>query len=319
MSLGLLTACEGPQSALDPAGSDAETLADLFWIMLVGAVVLWLLVNGLAFFLTRVRPRAFSPKLGHALIIGGGVAFPTVVLAGLLSYAFTIMPEMRQPASDPNGVRLRVVGEQFWWRVFYERPGEAPVVAANEVRLPVGARTEIALTSDEVIHSFWVPALAGKIDMFPGRETWLSLEPVRAGTYRGQCAELCGESHALMAFATVAMEPDAFADWLDREAAPARLPETDAERAGERVFLSAGCGACHAVRGTEARGTFGPDLTHVGGRETLGAGILPNDARALRRWIAHTEEIKPGVSMPSYDHLDEAELVALSAYLEGLR
>ena len=196
--------------------------------------------------------------------------------------------------------------------------GGPPIVTANEVRLPVGTRSEITLGSDLVIHSFWVPSLAGKADMFPGRETRISLEPTEAGSFRGQCAEFCGESHALMAFAAVTMPQGEFDAWLAREAGPAREPETDAERRGRAVFLATGCGACHAIRGTEAQGAFGPDLTHVGSRETLGAGILPNEPDAMARWIAHTESVKPGVMMPAYPHLAGPDLDALVAYLGSL-
>ena len=313
-----LAACDGPQSALAPAGADAETIARLFWVMLAGAVVLWLLVNGLALVLTRLSPGEHSPRLGHALIVGGGIAFPTVVLAALLVYGISIMPRMREPG--PTGVPLaRVTGEQWWWRVAYADPnGGPPIVAANEVRLPVGTRSELTLGSDLVIHSFWVPSLAGKADMFPGRDTRISLEPTRAGEFRGQCAEFCGESHGLMAFTTVTMAAPEFDAWLAREAGPAREPETEAERAGRAVFLAEGCGACHAIRGTPAEGTYGPDLTHVGSRGTLGAGILPNEPQAMARWIAHTEEVKPGVKMPAYPHLEGEDLDALVAYLGSL-
>ena len=311
----LLAGCAGVQSALDPAGRDAETIAQLFWVMVAGAVVLWLLVNGLAFFLTRMSTGAFSPRLGHALIIGGGVAFPTVVLAGLLFYGISIMPAMRAPGvGEPE---MEVTAEQFWWRVGYRTPGGV-IPSANEVVLPAGARTSLSLMSDQVIHSFWAPTIAGKLDMFPGRETVLTLEPLRPGLYRGQCAEFCGEGHAYMAFAVRVLEREDYAAWLAAQARPARPPEGALEEAGQAVFLSEGCGACHAVRGTPAAGTFGPDLTHVGGRATLGAGILPNEPDAMMRWIAHTEAVKPGVSMPSYAHLDEDALAALAAYLGSL-
>lgn len=241
-----------------------------------------------------------------------------VVLAGLLTYAISAMPAMREPSLSGEAL-ARVTGEQWWWRVAYRDPaGGPPIVSANEVRLPVGARSELVLGSDEVIHSFWVPSLAGKADMFPGRETRLSLEPTEAGAYRGQCAEFCGESHALMAFSTVTMERGAFDAWLAREAGPAREPRTEEERRGRAVFLTAGCGACHAIRGTPAAGAFGPDLTHLGSRGTLGAGTLPNEPEALARWIAFTEEVKPGVEMPAYPHLAGPDLDALVAYLGSL-
>lgn len=312
----LLAGCDGPQSVLDPAGRDAEVLARLFWWMLGGAVLLWLLMNGLILVVTRLRPQAHSARAAEALIIGGGVVFPTVVLAGLLVFALTEMPKQREPG---EGLEVRIVGKSWWWRVEYLPDGaDAPIIAANELRLPTGSRSEIKLASTGVIHSFWVPAFGGKTDMIPGRETRMSLEPTEAGEYRGQCTEFCGESHALMALGAVAMEPGAFAEWLAAEAAPARAPGSDAARRGAEVFLAEGCGGCHAVRGTPADGQVGPDLTHLGGRTTLAAGILPMETGALTDWIRAPGEIKPGVRMPGYDHLSDADLAALAAYLEGL-
>lgn len=314
-----LAACSGPQSALDPAGRDAGTIIDLFWVMLAGAVMLWVLIVGLAVFVVRSSGIRRAAPLGAALIVGGGVALPTVGLAALLSYGISIMPGLRAPATENGAVRIAVTGERWWWRVrYFPRDGGGPLVSANEIRLPVGERTEITLDAAQVIHAFWVPALAGKIDMFPGRETNLFLEPERAGIFRGQCAEFCGESHALMAFRVVAMEPAAFARWLEQEAEPASEPEDPLAIRGREVFLSLGCGACHAVRGTPATGMFGPDLTHVGGRESLGAGILPNDQEGFERWIGHTQAIKPAVNMPSFGHLGADDMKALAAYLEGL-
>lgn len=314
-----LVACDGPQSALDPAGRDARTIVDLFWVMLVGAALLWVAIVGLSIFLVRSRGVGNAAAWGSALIVGGGVALPTVGLAALLSYGIGIMPGLRAPASPDGAVGIAVTGERWWWRVRYlPRDGGAPVVAANEIRVPVGERTEIELDARYVIHAFWVPALAGKIDMFPGRKTRIALEPERAGVFRGQCAEFCGESHALMAFRAVAMERADFDRWLAREALPAAEPATPEAMRGRDLFASAGCGACHTVRGTAADGTFGPDLTHVGSRESLGAGILPNDAAAFERWLGHTQAIKPAVDMPSFGHLGKDDLRALAAYLEGL-
>ncbi|MBM9596173.1 c-type cytochrome [Rhodobacteraceae bacterium MCCB 386] len=312
----LLPACDGPQSALAPAGREAELLADLFWIMLAGAVVLWLAINGLMFYVTRINVGHMPRRLAEGIIIGGGIVFPVIVLAALLGYGLTLMPLTRVPG---DGLRIRVTGEQWWWRVEYWPEGaEAPVVAANEVRLPSGRRTDIELAAHEVIHSFWIPALGGKTDMFPGRDTLMTLEPLTPGVYRGQCAEFCGESHALMAFQAVVLPEEEFADWLEAEAAPARPPSGPLEAAGQEVFLAQGCGACHTVRGTPATGAVGPDLTHVGSRLTIGAGTLPPTAEALANWIAHPGTIKPGVEMPSYDELAPDDLAALAAWLEGL-
>ncbi|MDF1587046.1 cytochrome c oxidase subunit II [Rhodospirillales bacterium YIM 152171] len=312
-----LGSCSGRQSALDPAGVEAEKMAELFWLMAGGAALIWVLVLGTAFYATRVRPRPHGEHVGRMLILGGGVAFPLVVLTSLLIYGLALMPELRAPG---DGLKIRVSGEQWWWRVAYYRPGsDAPVHAANELRLPLGQRVELELDSPDVIHSLWIPPLAGKVDMIPGRTTRLVLEPTRTGTFRGVCAEFCGASHALMAFMVEVMEPEAFAAWLESEAAPARPAKDALARQGADLFLELGCGACHTVRGTEARGPVGPDLTHVGSRLSLAAGIMPNEPDAFARWIAEAEEIKPGSRMPSFNMLPARELDALAAWLESLQ
>ena len=312
----LLTACDGPQSALAPGGRDAAVLSGLFWVMLAGAVVLWLAINGLMFYITRVNISHMSPRLAEGIIIGGGILFPTVVLAGLLSYGLSIMPDQRAPG---EGLRIRVTGEQWWWRVEYWPEGaDQPIVSANEIRLPAGRRTEFELLAAQVIHSFWIPALGGKTDMFPGRYTRMSLEPLEPGVYRGQCAEFCGASHALMAFQAVVLPEDEFAEWLTAEAGPAATPQDPTAVRGQEVFLSQGCGGCHTVRGTPADGRVGPDLTHVGSRLSLGAGILPATPEAFADWIHNPGAIKPEVRMPGYDDLPADDLAALVRFLEGL-
>lgn len=311
-----LGGCSGAQSALAPAGEDARVLARLFWIMFVGAAVLWIAVNGLFFYTSRVRRGGFDTKWTAPLIVGGGVILPLVVIVPLLTYGLAIMPDQRAPG---EGLRVEVTGEQWWWRVTYHpADGGAPVVSANEIRLPAGQRTAFHLGAAEVIHSFWVPALGGKLDMFPGRETVLTLRPETPGVYRGQCAEFCGLSHAWMAFEVVVMPPEEFDAWLAAEAAEARAPQTEAARRGAAIFDAEGCGACHAVRGTPAVGEVGPDLTHVGSRLSLGAGRLNTELEDFARWIAHTGDLKPGVEMPDYDHLTPEALADLSHYLKGL-
>lgn len=317
LSCLLLSSCSGVQSVLDTAGKDASVLAHLFWVLLVGAIVLWLLMNGLFFYVTRIEPRELSRRAAEALVIGGGIVFPFILLAGLIAYALSIMPDQRAAG---DGVVVRVTGEQWWWRVEYDLgDGSAPIVSANEIRLPVDHRTEIKLGANKVIHSFWVPALAGKMDMFPGRETRMAVEPEKTGIFRGQCAEFCGESHALMAFQTVVLEQDEFKQWLERERQDAIQPTEAVARQGEQLFVSEGCGACHTIRGTEAQGNLGPDLTHVGSRKSLGAGILPPTAEAFSNWTRHTGAIKPGVKMPSFAHLSDRQIEALGQYLEALR
>lgn len=310
-----LSGCVGRQSVLDPAGTDARVLYDLARVMFFGAVVLWLAVGALFVFVTRIRPTEMSRRKAEVLIVGGGVVLPVLLLGGLLIYSLPLM----QPQRDAEaGLRVHVTAEQWWWRVAYELPDGRRIVSANELRLPVDRRTGLVLNAKKVIHAFWVPALGGKVDMIPGRETVLSLRPEVAGVYRGQCAEFCGASHALMAFETVAMAPAAFEAWLEAEAEDARPAQGPRAQAGKQVFEREGCGACHAIRGTSAVGQVGPDLTHFGSRTSLGAGILDVTVADLERWIAHADDLKPEVAMPSFDHLTDADLGVLATYLEGL-
>lgn len=310
-----LAGCAGEQSALQPAGREAAELYHLFvWVLLPGAAAIWIALNGTFFYFTVLNRDRSPRRWGDRLILGGGIVFPTLGLIALLGYTLPIMAGLRPVEGPPQ---VRVHGEQWWWRVHYETP-DGVVHSANELRLPVGRSTLIALGAENVIHSFWVPSLSGKLDMFPGRETLLPVEPVRTGVYRGQCAELCGDSHALMAFPAVVMEPAEFVAWLEAQATPAVPPANDQARRGEEIFFAEGCAACHAVRGTPADGRLGPDLTHIGSRLTIGAGTLPNTVETLALWIAETERIKPGVQMPSYGHLDAQALDDLAHYLEGL-
>jgi cytochrome c oxidase subunit 2 len=305
------------QSSLAPSGRDAERVADLFWGMTAGAVVVWVGVIALALYYTRTARGVASERRDRLLIVGGGVVLPTVTVTILLIYGLAMLPEA--VARAPEGsLHVDVAGEQWWWRVRYRRPDGLEAVLANEVRLPVGTPVQFRLSSDNVIHSFWIPPLAGKMDMIPGRITYLTVRPTATGVFRGVCAEYCGTAHALMAFSVEVMEAAEFDRWLEHQAAPATAVGADA-LPGAELFLASGCHACHTVRGTAAAGVIGPDLTHVGSRLSLGAGILPNDADAFRRWIAGTEHIKPGVHMPQFGMLPADELAALAAYLEGLQ
>lgn len=314
---GLVSGCAGIQSALDPAGVEAEAVAGLFWIMLAGAVLIWTAVMAVLVHAGRRQRKVYSQAFAGRVILWAGAIVPTLILAALLAYGLSLMPRLRpwnaEAAADAP-LRIEVVGEQFWWRVTYHRRGMNPVVSANEIRLPVGERVAFTLGSADVIHSFWIPSLGGKMDMIPGRENTLTLEAAKPGTYRGPCAEFCGPSHALMALAAVAMVPVEFDAWLAREAEPS----PGIGGAGEAAFLANGCGACHAVNGTEAGGTVGPDLSHLGSRVTLGAGILPNTQATIARFIAETGRIKPGVRMPAYHALPAEEIETIAAWLKGL-
>jgi cytochrome c oxidase subunit 2 len=316
--VALLPACAGVQSTLSPSGRDAARVADLFWWMTLAAVIIWFGVIALALYYMRRADGSRNRRRDRVLIVGGGVLLPTVTVTVLLIYSLAMLPSA--VARAPQGsLQIRVAGEQWWWRVRYLPSDGREVVLANEIRLSVGEPVQFRLESDNVIHSFWIPSLAGKMDMIPGRVTYLTVRPTKTGVLRGACAEYCGTSHALMAFYAEVMEKTDFARWLDRQAAPAAPPADDIARRGEELFFATGCHACHTVRGTEAAGVIGPDLTHVGSRLSVGAGILRNDAEAFHRWIASTERIKPGVHMPQFGMLPDADLQALARYLEGLQ
>ena len=310
-------ACAGPQSTLVPAGTDADRIAELFTVMTIGAVIVWIAVVAAAVYAIQVSRDTHTERDAKLFIIGGGVALPTLVLGALLWYGLPVLPQVMALAPR-DALRIHVTGKQWWWRVQYAT-ADGFVETANELRLPVGQRVELQLASPDVIHSFWVPSIAGKMDMIPGRITRLALEPTRTGTFRGVCAEYCGASHALMAFRVVVVDPLDFQSWLDAQARPAAPPEGPAAARGQQVFSANGCTACHTVRGTPAAGRIGPDLTHLAGRGEIGAGTLPNSPSTLAQWIEDTERLKPGVHMPAFRALAPEDLAALAAYLGSLR
>ena len=316
-SLPLAGCGTGIQSVLSPHGAQAGQIATLAWTLFAGgAIVLVIVIAATAFALRgSTRMRVLLAK--DRTILALGLAFPVVVLSLLLGYGIFLM-RAQLTVSDAGATRIEIVGEPWWWRVAYETIG-GRVASANEIRIPVGRQVTFTLKAADVIHSFWVPSLGGKVDMIPGRTTYLRLTAERAGTYRAQCAEYCGGSHALMALAVIAMPPAEYDDWLAREAALALLPTGPQERRGRDLFLAAGCGSCHAVRGTPAVGVIGPDLTHLGSRRSVGIDTLPLDATNLVRFIVDGQHIKPGNAMPPFRNLSDDEASAIAAYLLGLR
>ena len=304
---GMLAGCVPTQSALHPAGDEAASIVRLFWIMAGAGAMIWVLVIGTAVYAVFGRNRPTTEKFADRFVLFGGVLFPTVTLAALLIFGLTLLPGWS--AQQPPELRVRVSAEQFWWRITYETSDGRLVESANEVHLPADAVVEFVITSPDVLHSFWIPALGGKMDAIPGRTNVLRLTPTSPGTYRGVCAEYCGLSHALMAFVVQVHPPEVFADWLAAEAAPAIADATP--------FRRAGCAACHSIRGVIEQGRIGPDLTHLASRQTIGAGSLPVTTADLRDWLTASEAIKPDVHMPAYAMLPEAEVdVLVNALLE---
>jgi cytochrome c oxidase subunit 2 len=262
------------------------------------------------------RVRAWLAR--EQLVIALGLILPVVVLSGLLTYALLVLQAGAARNASATDSSVTIVGKRWWWEVVYRDADGRSVVSANELRLPLGRPVSLRLVSDDVIHSFWAPNIAGKLDMIPGRVNRLTIQSDKLGVSRGQCAEYCGGPHALMAFHVVTLPDAEYQAWLAREASTARVPTTAAQRRGAALFIESGCGACHSIRGTEARGTIGPDLTHVGSRVSIGAATLPADAASFARWITDNQHIKPENLMPPFRHLAPEDLDALAAYLASL-
>lgn len=314
----LLSACAGVQSALDPAGPHARETAVITWVLFGGAAVIFAVVMSLSAAAVFGRPRR-DWLSSRALVIGGGIVCPVVVLAALLAWTLQRAGVILGDDDGPPAIRIRITGEQWWWRVQYlDAGGRIEFATANEIRVPAGEQVELLLESADVIHSFWVPRLAGKLDMIPGRVNRLRILADRPGVSRGQCAEYCGGQHAAMALDVIAQAPAEFTRWREVQRRAPAAPAAGVPARGRQVFLDAGCGACHTIRGTPAAGLRGPDLTHVGSRLRLGAGMLPNDRRTLARWIASVQDIKPGSLMPSFPDLPRQDLAAVAAYLDSL-
>lgn len=311
-----LSGCEGVQSVMSPASDGADKVLTLTLILFIGGAVIFAIVFAAAA-ISQLGSGALRAFLAtNTSIAIGGIAFPIVVLSGLLIYGIVLMHDVSAAQEDP--VEIEVTGRQWWWRVRYMTP-EGPVETANEIHVPAGRPVRIALKSDDVIHSFWVPALAGKVDMIPGRTNTLNFTARETGMFRGQCAEYCGGPHALMAFRVVAQSPEDFDSWLAHQTRPADPPRTAEAEQGLNLFLIRGCGACHAIRGTDAGSHAGPDLTHVVSRAALAAETIVNNSGGLALWVSQAQTVKPNNHMPSFNELPPGELVAILNYLGGLK
>ena len=220
---------------------------------------------------------------------------------------------------SPEPLAIEITGHQWWWEVRYlsDQP-QLMATTANELHIPVGRPVALTLKSADVIHSFWVPSLHGKMDLVPGRVNTLWIQAERPGIYRGQCAEYCGMQHAHMGLVTVAESPDGFVRWLTAQRATAAPPSTPEQSRGRDVFERGPCAMCHTIRGTSAAAVLGPDLTHVASRGTIAAGRAPNTRGYLAGWLADPQQLKPGNRMPATG-LSPEDLQALVAYLETLR
>lgn len=317
--LVLLAACNPEQSAFAPLGVEAERINVLFWVMTIAGGLILIGVIALSAAAMYADETLRSRLSGERFIVGAGIAFPVAVLSTLLVYGFVVLRAGAITHPMDDGTRFVIKGEQWWWRVTYFDAEGNSFESANELHIPIRQAVRLELTTADVIHSFWAPRLAGKLDMIPGRTNILTLTAIEEGVSRGQCAEYCGGPHALMSFYVVAQTPEDFEAWMAKESAPAVKNGNESAARGGKLFLDAGCGGCHRIRGTSAAGTIGPDLTHVGGRRSLAAATLPNDAEAFARWISNHQHIKPGNRMPPYNIFTQSELGDLALYLESLK
>jgi cytochrome c oxidase subunit 2 len=316
--LGLLAGCANSPSALEPRGPAAAQIANLWWLLLgLGTFVFLAVVAFLSIGLLRRRrdtpDEAGETRKGTRIIVWAGILAPVVILLIVFAATTRTLRVLATPERAAD-LTIHVIGHQWWWEVIYPQHG---IETANELHIPVGQPVQIVLSTQDVIHSFWVPELHGKLDMIPGTTNAYWLQADEAGEYWGECAEFCGIQHAKMAFVVVA-EPEAdFTAWLNQQQQPAPAPTAALAQEGQQIFLSATCVQCHTIRGTQATGALGPDLTHLASRRTLGAGALPNTPGSLSGWIANPQHIKPGNLMPA-SNLTGSDLQALLAYLATL-
>ena len=309
------------QSVLHPAGIQAQRISELWWTMLVICTVVWIAVAAAALIAIR-RGRAAAAAdttqrtITRNVAIAGGVSL--IALIALLTQSVVIGRALDSLRS-PDALRIQVTGNQWWWDVQYDNAiPSLRVTTANEVHIPVGRPVVFNLLSNDVIHSFWIPNLQGKIDLVPGRLNELWLQADTAGVYRGQCAEYCGLQHAKMAFVVVAEPPQQFERWLTANRASAPAPTTPEQERGKEIVERGPCAMCHNITGTLAGGRTAPDLTHIASRSTIAAGSVPNMRGYLAGWIADPQSIKPGNRMPPQG-LRAEELQAVLAYLETLK
>ncbi len=316
-----LAGCGGPfpQSTLDPVSDFASRIDGLFMSIFWWAVVVFVVVEGLLVYVVfRFRDRGGDerpdPVHGSIPLEIGWTLLPAVILALIAVPTIQTIWEVDNPPEDADALQVEVVGHQWWWEFRYPDLG---VTTANEMHVPVGRTVQLTLRSADVIHSFWIPRVGGKRDVNPGETTGLWFTVDSAGRYTGQCAEFCGTSHALMGMSLVAEEPDDFRAWVENQRAPADTPRTELQRAGKQAFMESACLGCHTIRGTMARATTGPDLTHVASRKRIAAGVLPNDSAGMARWLKHPQVVKPDNRMQIRE-LDERTIRELVAYLQSL-
>jgi cytochrome c oxidase subunit II len=327
MITGGVSMPERPLGYLDAWGERAQEVLPLTWFTLIVSIIVCVVIGVLLWMAVRRAvpgPRAEGERTlpverGGAGLrwIGIGLLISAVPLFGTVVWTMVTLAAVAGPPADAQ-LTLEVTGHQWWWEVRYDSPTPSEsFITANEIHIPVGPRVLVKLRGQDVIHSFWVPKLSGKTDVIPGQINQAWLQADTPGRYMGQCAEYCGDQHAHMQLTVVAEPPADFERWRQAQLRPAPAPAGEQQRRGMELVVYR-CGACHRVLGTLAGAVAGPDLTHVATRQSLAAGVVPNNPGALAGWIENPQALKPGALMPN-QNLPPAQLADVLAYLETLK
>jgi cytochrome c oxidase subunit 2 len=322
-----LIAGESQTSIFSPQSAPARSIVSISYFTLAITGLIFAVVGGLlVYVIIRFRRRdtddgSEPPQIfGSTQIELSWTIIPVLIVTVIFLTTARVIFDVQDAPKPKSALDVTVVGHQFWWEVRY--PG-SQVTTANELHVPVSSAsapipTFIKLTSADVVHSFWVPELAGKTDVIPNRINELWIAPEKAGLFEGQCAQFCGAEHALMLLRVYADTPENFAAWIHQQQQPAATPQSDAVAQGRKQFEAQACINCHAVAGTVANGRFGPDLTHLMSRDTLASGAMPNTPENLAKWIDDPDTFKRGSLMPSM-HLTRTQIDQITTYLVTLK
>ncbi len=328
LPLLLFASCQPVQSTFNAHGPAADRLAHLSWFMtilfLIVTVIMWVFIAWAA----GKRRGSLAEHApvdiggGQAWIAIGGLAIPLAILTVIFVLGLKLLVQFPIHGSHhhPMKPEIRIFGHQWWWEVHYlNEHVDQEFTTANEIHIPLNRPINIELQSADVMHSFWIPALHGKVDLIPGHTNFVRIEASQPGDFAGQCAEYCGAEHALMRLLVVAQQPDEYAAWLNQQRKPASEPSSPEALAGEQTFLAGPCIMCHQVRGTAAGGSVAPDLTHIASRQYIAANSFPNNDAYLEAWVTHAQSLKPEAEMPDLTQFDGQQLRDLVAYLRQLK
>ena len=316
----LLAGCSPTPTFLDPHSSIAGHEANLYKIILIMALVVFVLVEGaLVFILVRDRHKKGDTKPapqihGNTSLEVTWTVIPIFLVIALFVMTVQTVNAVAAPAPSKSDINLHIIGHRWWWEFDYPDLG---IKTANELHIPVGATVQITLDSVDVIHSFWVPQLSGKTDVIPGQTNSMWLTADQIGVFHGQCAEFCGVDHANMRFRVIVESQADFDAWAANQQKDAPQPQTDLEKQGYKIITTGICSNCHTLDGTDAKGEIGPNLTHLYSRSTFAGSIIDLNENNIHNWLENTQAIKPGNNM--IVKLDDNEINVLMAYLKLLK